>query len=67
MEAIGLKFLRHRLGRQIGDMTNHAGNRQPDARPVWFVIVLAAVIMWVAQDGVASNDVERQRLVGQPR
>ena len=47
-------------------MADHPRQGQADGRAVRPVVVLAAVEMRVAQDGVAADDIERQRLAGQP-
>ena len=40
---------------------------KPDHRPVALIVVLAVVVGRIAEDGVAADDVERQRLAGQSR
>ncbi len=66
LDPVRLELLRHGLPREIGDVPDHARQRQPDVGAMWMVIILAAVEVRVAQDRVAAHHIEGQRLAGQP-
>src|SRR5574337_476871 len=53
MEPVRLELLRHRLCRQIRDMTYHASQRQAHIRSSLFFVILSGVKMRVAQYRVA--------------
>ena len=58
LEAVGFELLCHRLAGQIGDVTDHAREGEADVGSVGLVVVLAAVEIRVAEDGIAADDVE---------
>lgn len=48
-------------------MPQHPRQGQTDLGFGWFVVILSAVEVRIAQNGVATDDVKSQRLTGQPR
>ena len=66
-KPLGVELLRHRLAREIGDVSQHPRDGQTDHRAVALIVVLPVVIGRIAEDGVAADDVEGHGLAGQPR
>ena len=67
MQPVALEFLAHGLRRKIGDVADHPRQRQADGGAVRLVVILAAVKMRIAANGVSAHDIKRQRLAGQSR
>ena len=67
LETVGPKLLSHGLAREVGDVADHSRDGQAYLRPVFLLVVLAAVVMRIAPNRVASDDVEGQRLIRQAR
>ena len=60
-EAVGIELVLHRLWGEVGDVAEHARERQADGR-AGLAVMLPAVEIGVAQDGVPADHVEGERL-----
>ena len=62
--AVEVELSSHRLRGQVGDVTEHPGERETCFRKLVGAVVLPSVKGRVGLDRVAANDIERDRLCG---
>ena len=66
-QPLGVELLRHRLARQVGDVSQHPRDGQSHRRTAVVIVVSSLMVGRIAEDGVAADDVEGQGLARQPR
>ena len=62
LQPVRLKFFPHGFGGQVGDVAQHARQRQSCCRHGVLVDILAAFVIGVPSNGVAPDDIECQGL-----
>ena len=65
LESLGVEFLHHAFAGEVGDMSQHSRNRQAHQRRPAGPVILPCLKIRIAEDRVAADDVEGQRLARQ--